>query len=331
MSGTAASTPVPTLDGMVRRVSCVLLVAVAAAATLAACGTTETRSSTRCASRHVLPPGTTKHKTVSDGVQRFYSIHVPPEYDGRHRRPVILLFHGIGGKADIVLRATRMQELADKKDIVLVAPQGAGIIPSWNFHGTRDEPGSDVGFAHQVLDEVKKTACIDSRRAYAAGFSNGSALTLALACEDSHDFAAFGAVSAPFYLSRCDGAPPRSIIYFHGAADRVVPYAGARTIIGVLPGVDRALDDWATHDRCDRSAKTSAVSPHVTSERWTGCQSGSEVIAYRVDGGGHRWPGGVDVAASGRTDTEAATLQGVMTQEIDATSLMWAFFAARHR
>jgi len=55
----------------------------------------------------------------------------------------------------------------------------------------------------------------------------------------------------------------------------------------------------------------------VTGEQWAGCQSDSAVIHYRIQGGGHTWPGAVDVPVLGAT-----------THTINATMLMWQFFHA---
>jgi polyhydroxybutyrate depolymerase len=321
----------PTLDHVIRRAAGAIFAAVAVASLLASCGPTESSSGPQCSPAQPRSEGTTKHEIESLGAGRSYLVHVPPDYDGRTRLPVIFLFHGIGSDAGAALKVTRMQELADQEDVIVVAPQGAGIIPSWNYRAAHDEPASDVAFAHQVLDRVKDTTCVDPDRVYAAGFSNGSALILALACEDSRDFAAFGAVSAPYYEPRCDAAPPRSIIYFHGAADIIVPYSGADTLIGEMPPVTEALSDWATHDQCRQPARKSVVSKHVSVSRWSGCAGGSDVAAYLVAGGGHRWPGGIDVTERLRTNAGAQDLQGPMTQEIHATKLMWEFFAEHPR
>jgi polyhydroxybutyrate depolymerase len=315
---------------VIPRVPGVALALVAVTSTLVSCGPTDEPSGPQCSTVQPRTEGTTKHAIESQGVGRSYLVRVPPGYDGRTRLPVVLLFHGIGGDARAALATSRMDELSDQEDVIIVAPQGAGIIPSWNYRSADDESASDVAFAHDVLDRVKDTTCVDPDRVYAAGFSNGSALTLALACENSHDFAAFGAVSAPFYEPRCDDAPPRSIIYFHGAADIIVPYGGADTIIGEMPAVTDALTSWATHDQCRQPAKKSTVSRHVTLSRWSGCARGTDVAAYEVAGGGHRWPGGIDVVPR-ETNTEAKNLQGVMTQEIHATKLMWKFFSEHGR
>ena len=309
-----------------------VVLAIVLMTALVSCGT-ERSSGPRCSPELTIATGTTERQIESGADERSYLLHVPPSYDGRTRLPVIVLFHGLGGDAGDVLRSTRMDELADEEGAVIVAPQGSGIIASWDFGSDSDKPGADVAFAHDLLDEVKGTACVDPDRVFAAGFSNGSALALALACEDSTDFAAFAGVAAPFFAQRCRSAPPRSIIYFHGAADVVVPYSGSKTIIGRLPGVIEAMTRWALHDECRRPARTSTVSEHVQLYRWTRCAGSHDISAYVVAAGGHAWPGGIDLrtpADRGRADAEMLPRTGT-TQEISATDLMWSFFARHPR
>jgi polyhydroxybutyrate depolymerase len=47
------------------------------------------------------------------------------------------------------------------------------------------------------------------------------------------------------------------------------------------------------------------------------CPEGRAVELYTIDGGGHTWPGG----------PEAGRRVGRVSREIDATELIWAFFA----
>ncbi len=264
----------------------------AVAAGLAACGS-EAPPALSCSPQNLPPPGTTEHRITSDGTERSYLLHIPPDYDGSTRFPVIFAFHGVGDQAGSFVSATGMDRLADRQGAIVVAPEGSGGLPAWSFRAEGDQPAADVSYVHELVDRVKDTTCVDERRVYAAGFSNGSTLVLSLACEPNRDFAAFGAVSGPYYTSRCDDAPARSIFYVHGAADLIIPFDGAKTILGDLPAVADALTDWAEHDECRRPASTTTVMPSVTQYRWTGCARGGDVQAYVVAGGAHTWPGWV--------------------------------------
>ncbi len=249
---------------------------------------------------------------------RTYLLHVPPGYDGTTRTPVIVLFHGLGGNSAAVAHSTRMMTLADQAGFILVAPQGLGATSKWDFRSPPTAAPSDLGFADRLVKSIKRNACVDKHRTYAAGFSNGAALTLALACKGTTEFAAYAAVGAPYFNESCNSAPPASIIYFHGTADKVVPFAGGDTAIGPLPGVISALQGWVTHDACPPRGSRTTVTAHVRHFDWTACRKGAGVDVYEVLRGGHAWPG----QASG----SPGRVQGVQTQEVNASELIWRFF-----
>jgi polyhydroxybutyrate depolymerase len=307
-----------------RRVATLLLL-VLAALVPASCGRSDAlrRAGDECAPGRSLAMGTSRHVLDHDGIERTYLVHVPPGYDGSSRVPVVYLFHGLGGEPEVMVQTTRMAELADEEGFIVVTPQGLGALPRWDFRTPASTPGSDHAFVDALVQEVEQTACVDTNREYAAGFSNGSAMTLALACRPDSPFAAYGAVSAPWFVPSCEAAPPASVVYFHGLRDKVVPYDGADTLIGRVPSVDDAVTRWARHDRCPPRRATTSVSQNVRHFSWTGCRDGSAVELYAVENGGHRWPGGA-ASSPGRTD-------GIQTQEIDASRLIWDFFTAHPR
>jgi polyhydroxybutyrate depolymerase len=291
----------------------VAICVVAAMTPLVSCGPeSSSPSGSACSPANPPDDGTTRHQIEFQGKERSYLRHLPPGYDGRTRLPVIMLFHGLGDDAEGILAWSRMAELADTEDAIVIVPEGGRTVLAWDFSAGADDPDSDVSFAHHLVDRVMDTTCVDERRVYAAGFSNGSTFTLALACEDVRMFAAFGAVAGPYYDPRCDSAPPRPIIYFHGANDLIIPYAGARTIIGDLPGVTETLTYWTAHNECDSPARTSRESADVKVSRWTGCADDGDVSAYLIAGIGHTWPGAFDGAGTGAAS---------------ATELMWEFFS----
>ena len=298
-----------------------LLVAVVGLA-LIGCGSDDKPAkrhdtATACEPKKDLDDGTSTATITFEGAQRTYLIHVPDGYDGSARTPVVFLFHGLGGNSAAVVETTQMDEEADRSGFILVAPQGAGDITHWDYLTPASTKGSDLALVDKLVDDVKQKACVDDDRVFASGFSNGSLLTLALACSAADEFAAFGGVSGPVAGSKCSDAPARPIIYFHGTNDTVVPFTGAKTLLGTFPPVTRALTTWAAHNGCAPTPVRSTTSKTVQKSQWNGCDDG-DLTAYVVDGGGHRWPGGV------RTDSGQDA--GAMTESIDATALIWKFF-----
>lgn len=271
-----------------------------------------------CATPRPMAAGTTMQKITSGGHTREYLLHVPPGYDGTTRTPVVVMFHGLGGDPETVVEATDMATRADADDTILVVPLGRGKVAGWTFRKPVTNPDSDLAFVHDLVESVQETGCVDASRVFAAGFSNGSALSLALACDGSTKFAAYAAVAGPYYEPKCDDAPPASIIYFHGTADTTVPFGGAKTVIGQLPPVNDTMSKWATRGRCPSSAATTTADDEVHHFAWRGCKGDTEVDIYAVVGGVHGWPGGGPMSP-GRTSR-------TKDSPVDATALLWRFF-----
>ena len=97
----------------------------------------------------------------------------------------------------------------------------------------------------------------------------------------------------------------------------IQPYGGAGP---GFPAVDDMMADWAARNGCDAEPGESSVADDVTLLRWD-CPAGGTTELYRVDGGGHTWPGS-DFSA------RIEEVVGTTTFSIDANELMWAFFSA---
>jgi polyhydroxybutyrate depolymerase len=110
----------------------------------------------------------------------------------------------------------------------------------------------------------------------------------------------------------------RPIVIFLGTADPVVPYAGGK--VGTNAGLsvrntEVTAAQWAEHNGCTGKPVTTRLGSQVTRFTWNGCRA--PVVLYRIDGGGHTWPGAtVDVSRLGLT-----------THQIKATDTMWKFFS----
>jgi polyhydroxybutyrate depolymerase len=253
-----------------------------------------------------------------DATQRQYVVHVPQGYDGRTPLPVVYLFHGKGSSAVEVSAYSAFPNAADEHDFILVAPQATGNPSTWDVLTPPTTPGSDAAFWVDLTRTLGDEFCIDPDQQYATGMSNGSAVVFAMACsQQDYPFRAYAGVAATFYdQDGCGAAPPRSILYFHGTGDEVVPYDGGATPLFPVRAVPAVMADWAQHDGCDATPSTRDVASDVQRETWRGCDDGTRLEAYTIDGGGHTWPGAdIEVPVLGRTTTS-----------IDATDLIVDFF-----
>jgi polyhydroxybutyrate depolymerase len=259
---------------------------------------------------------------VSSGEKREYLLYVPKSYDRSKPTPLVISMHGAGLWGASQRDISRWNDLADAKGFIVVYPSGVGGkgVRVW-----RAEPGEglakDVRFISALIDTLKASYNIDSTRIYANGLSNGGGMSFALSCTLSDRIAAVGTVAAAQTLPWrwCTDPRPVPVITFHGTADPEIPYDGGASWISPrpFPSTPKWAANWARRNRCDADPVESNVASDVTRRTYTHCADDASVVLYTVRGGGHTWPGGMQLPVwfVGRT-----------TRSINATSLMWEFF-----
>ena len=229
-----------------------------------------------------------------DGVQYGYQVHVPPSYDGTKRTPLVLNWHAFGSTALEEAIFTATDPVSDAEGFIVVYPNSPD--KSWaagtcctNFDGGMPDR-DDVGFARALVGEISKVACIDSKRVYATGMSNGGFMTHRLACEAADLFAAVAPVSATVGIPNCQPSRPISIMHFHGTGDLDVGY-DATQLSGEGVNVVEMMKRWGTRNGCTKGPDTTFQMGTVTCQTWSGCTAGVLVTLCTAEGAGHCWPG----------------------------------------
>ena len=266
-----------------------------------------------------VPPGTSTFEVSSSGEQRTARLIVPASYDASKHVPLVIVMHGYTQTAEAIENISEMTPLAEQHGFVLVYPQGIGN--SWNAGKCCGSASSsarpDVAFISDLIDALSKELCIDPKRIYAAGFSNGGMLSNRLACELSDRIAAFAPVAGPRAIDACAPTRPMPMIEFHGTNDFVVPYNGNG--LGGAVSVADNVNSWKTNAGCTDASPTEVYqNGDSTCVEYSQCAAGSKVRLCTVDGGGHQWPGG----------QSAGAIAGKLTQDIDASAQMVDFFFA---
>jgi polyhydroxybutyrate depolymerase len=245
-------------------------------------------------------------------------IHVPTGYRSHTPTPLVLEFHGAGPEASAAgyLRGSSLDRLADRAGFLDVFPQGLRYSNGnlgWNAYAPVHYPVAELPFVERLIARVEAMFCVDTRRIYASGISNGANMVNYLACRSAARLiAAVAPVAGPMY-GQDDGpcAPPRpmAILDVHSIDDPLVPYGGLPSPPNQypLPSVPAWLAGWARLDRCRKGPMVQATATGQTLRRWTGCGSGADILAYAVHAG-HGWP---------------ATLGGRPAAEV-----VWQFFRA---
>jgi polyhydroxybutyrate depolymerase len=272
-----------------------------------------------------LGPGVYDQSIEVDGLRRTYRLVIPQGYDRLRHAPLVLAFHGRLGTGRIMEEMTHFSKLADREGFIVVYPDGVGR--SWNAgHGTgaaEQRQVDDVGFVSKLIDELASAYRIDRRRIYATGMSNGAIFALRLACELSAKITAVAVVAgtlAPAIAKDCHPRRPIPIMLVHGTEDRYVPWEGGVTGGGGrVESVEATIRLWVTINQCSPNPKVEDLGGKV--RRLTYAPShpgGPEVILYRIDGGGHTWPGGSELLPR--------KMVGETNRDVDASECIWNFF-----
>ena len=324
-----------------------LVVAVAALLNLAApaFGTSAPASAAPMAAGTCTPArphtsGTSVETIATADGTRTYRLHVPPSYSGSAALPLVFNMHGATSNATEQEFYSAFSAKADAEGFIVVYPQGltTGAIPYTHFNAwmlSSPEP-NDVGFITTLLDALEAQLCIDQDRVFSTGMSNGGMMSVRLACSLSGRIAAIAPVTGSYFPPMALNLNPSEVcgdttavpfIGFHGTADATVPFNGGfggvtgttnfRLPIDNSTPTEDVIADWSTHNGCAGARQESQVSAEVRLVQYGACNLGAIVQLYAVDGGGHTWPGAVDVPGLGYT-----------THQISATDLIWAFFAA---
>ena len=287
-----------------------------------------------------MQPGDHKFELLHQVHTRHYVVHVPPGYAGKTPVPVVIMFHGGGGKARGAMEETGWSAKADKENFLAVYPEGLARDParrasfvanpqSWNDGSQRaivaasQKNIDDVGFVNAMLDDLDAKFRIDPRRVYATGFSNGASMTFRAARALSARLAAIAPVAGSDWLDEPRPAQPLSLLYLTGTEDPLNPLEGGEITLnekpaGNKPPVREFIHKWVQLLGCASEPKIIYDKDGVKGIAYTACHGNAEVVFYTVAGMGHFWPGGMSHLPE--------RVVGKSSNKISATDVIWEFF-----
>ena len=273
------------------------------------------------------------------GAARTYSVVLPRQKPA----PLVLVLHGNTQQGLDMASRTSWPEVARREQFAVAFPDG--LNRAWADLRSRAERAGrvppegtdDVAFLSALIDKLLADGTADRSRIYVTGLSNGGAMTMSLVCARADLLAA----AAPVIINLTDGfaaachpGRPVPLLLINGTQDPLVPFDGgkgtSRFAVDGFWSTARTIRFWRDTNGCQAGDAASRDLPDrdpndgstVTLIQST-CPSGRDVLLYRVNGGGHRFPG---VEADARAPRLVSAFLGAQNHDIDGPEVIWEFF-----
>jgi len=233
------------------------------------------------------------------GRSRSFIRHIPPGYTGKTPVPVMIDFHPLGGTGSSQKGASGWGALADKEGFIVIWPDG--VENSWNAgrccRAAYEQKIDDVGFTKAIITTLASEACIDAKRVYATGCSNGGGMAFKVGCDAADVIAGiapvdFDCVTSAAANDRTCGtacAPPRPIteVQFRATGDTAVPYEGGLRSGGTttFPGALQTFMAFGSINMC--SGTPQALAGHPACQAYPMCGGDVDTVLCTVQGGSH--------------------------------------------
>lgn len=265
------------------------------------------------------------------GMTRTYKMYVPAG------TPVglVLNLHGGAASGSGQEGLTDFDAVADTTNLLVVYPDG--YDKSW-ADGRGASPAArhhvdDLGFLVALVGRLTNDFGVPPGHVFATGMSNGGFMSNRLACDRADIFAAIAPVAGTLGAGiPCNPSRPVSVLEVHGTDDPLVPFNGgdvhgrggvshaisAASMVGKWGSVDGCQGDPARQDLPDVGDGTSV---HRFDAR--ACADNTEVVFYKVDNGGHTWPGAKQYLPK--------AIIGATTRAFDASEVIALFFLSHAR
>jgi polyhydroxybutyrate depolymerase len=273
---------------------------------------------------------------VHGGITRNYTIYVPSGYMPQIDTPLVVNMHGVTSNREFQMNASGMNAVAERDGFLVAYPDAV--------NGDWFGPQDNVSFIDSLLEHVSSQYSIDDKRIYAAGFSQGGAMSYILSVERPYTFAAIASVSGPRPFATGDvlfppnvamtPSRPFPLLHMHGTSDALVPYAGGTGVFDFrFPSAEQLARDYVLNNGGNTTPgivdlPNTNTTDGSTVQRWTyeggpyidkaGNARDADVLLYRVQGGGHNWPGEF---------TDWPGFAGTINRDISASEEIWNFFS----
>ena len=263
------------------------------------------------------------HYININGQTREYYLYLPGSLSSD--APLIFALHGYSGSAVSMMNYTGFNQIAENNGFVVCYPQG--LTDQWgnsfwnvgyDFH--QNQTVDDVEFLTVLAQYLQNEYNLNDQNIFCTGMSNGGDMCYLLACQAPGVFKAIAPVAGcmmEWIYSSFNPSNPVPVLEIHGTDDNITYWNGDMNNTqgyGAYLPVLTTFNFWIQLNECTQSVIDTFpdLNPSdgsiVISEKFTDGIDNNEVWLYKVDGGGHDWPG-----SSGNMD-------------INASEEIWNFF-----
>lgn len=256
-----------------------------------------------------------------EGLEREYILYKPKNFS--ENGPLVMMLHGYSSNNNNLLSYSKMNAIADQNGFMICYPQGAITYLTNQSHWNANLQMSDVNdidFLSDLVIEIQKQFKVSKENVFVAGMSNGGFMSYTLGCERSDIFKAVASVTGTmsgYDWENCSPEYKIPVMQISGTIDRTVPWDGTMNTAfgwGGAPHILEVMEFWSDLNACTKDElinfpdidKSDNSTVSLTKKK--GGSYNNEVWFYKIEGGGHDWPG-----AWGNKD-------------IDASEEIWKFF-----
>jgi polyhydroxybutyrate depolymerase len=286
---------------------------------------------------------------VTSSYNRTFEYYVPSSYTPSEEVPLLFSFHGLGSNGDEQRDLTRFDVLAEREGFIAVFPYSTALDPDdypeaelppllgaekqWNLGAGSLQYYAgidDVAFVSDMVNWFEENYDVNTNQIYSTGMSDGALFSYLLAFNLTGTFAAIAPVCGPMpWGFDTPETTPLTVILMHGTDDPILAYDGYGGQGGnVTYSVDETVAYWCAVDDIDMESPGPEVTTwgptakdptSVTRYVYSGGTNETRVILFKVDGGGHCWPGGPQYLG--------AALVGLATTHIDGSGQIWKYLS----
>lgn len=231
-----------------------------------------------------------------DNVERTYTLHFPPDYegDGEQLFPLVIALHQTGSSAKAMAAITGLNDAADRYGFIVAYPNSHDHA----FNDGRTEAGvaqqtvtvDDVDFISALTGFLIEEYAIDAENVVLTGHVTGGLTALRIACERPELFRGIAVVGGRLWGYQRDACPSEAtnaldVLFINGTVEPTV-LVESPIPLDIL-SQQESVEFWAKRQGCTLENTANLTNTQLM----IGCDQGRRVAAYSANGVEARdWP-----------------------------------------